>query len=87
MSRIGISALARIALALIGFLSAIVGWPLLTAACILALSLRYRAYEVLVIGLLADFLWQPAGAHIPYFTLGALVAVWIFEPVRTEFLR
>jgi hypothetical protein len=79
--------LLRIALAVLGFLSAIAGWPLLTALIIIVLSLRYRAYEALCIGLVTDFLWQPAGAHLPLFTLGAIILVWVLEPVRAEFMR
>lgn len=77
----------RIALACIGVLSAVAGWPVLTALAILVLSIRYRAYEAPFIGLLTDLLWQGSPWHAPYFTIGALAALWIFEPLRAEFLK
>lgn len=75
------------------FLAALLGaffapfWvPLL---CMILLSLRFRAWEALFIGLLMDLLWLPSVGFFnpfPYFTVGAIILVWIFEPVRKEFL-
>ena len=55
------------------------------AAGILLLSLRWRAFEALALGLGMDFFWLPVG-HVPLFTLGAILVVWIMEPIRREFL-
>ena len=77
---------ALVALALIGgiFFS-----PWIPGVCIVLLAIRFRAWEALFIGLLMDLIWLPAGspaAHLPLFTIGSLVLVWILEPVRSEFL-
>jgi hypothetical protein len=75
----------RIAIAVMGFLSAIVLNPFVPAIAILALAFLWRAWEALFLGLFIDLLWLPAG-HIPYFTIGAILIVWIMEPIRREFL-
>jgi hypothetical protein len=80
----------RIAISSVGFLSAILGVPWLTALCIVALALRYRSWEAILLGLCVDFLWLPLGLSmytLPYFTVGALFVVWMFEPLRMQFLR
>jgi hypothetical protein len=80
----------RIAIAAVGFLSAVLGVPWLTALCILALALRYRSWEAVLLGLCVDFMWLPLGLSaftFPYFTLGAVIFVWAFEPLRMQFLR
>lgn len=76
----------RVTLALLGFFAALFAPAFITAALLVLMCMRYRAYEALFIGLLTDFLWQPSGLHIPYFTLIALVALWGFEPLRREFM-
>jgi hypothetical protein len=63
--------------------------PLFVFACALILCVRYRAWEVLFIGLLMDYLWLPSGSTfsmIPLATLIAIALVWLFEPLRTQFL-
>lgn len=72
-------------LGLVGILVAPVWVPALLA---IILSLRFRAWEVPVLGLLTDFLWLPqvAGHAVPVATIAAVVLVWAFEPVRREFL-
>ena len=75
----------RVALALLGLLGALllpIWIPILVA---LILALFWRAWEVLCIGLLIDFAWSPVHSF-PYFTLGAVILVWILEPIRKEFL-
>jgi hypothetical protein len=79
----------RIALAVIGFLGAIF-WPWwVPALCILFLSLRWRAWEAILLGVFVDLLWlSPNGFHaLPLFTIFAIVVVWVFEPLRSEFLQ
>lgn len=79
----------RVALALIGIFGVIFAPPWVPLLCIVLLSLRYRAWEALLIGLLADFMWLPPDAAYhaaPLFTLAALVVVWGLEPIRGEFL-
>jgi hypothetical protein len=75
----------RVIVAVIGFLGAIF-WPWwIPAICIVLLSLRFRAWEAIALGVFMDLLWLPAGGW-PLFTLGAIAVVWIFEPLRSEFL-
>lgn len=76
----------RLVLSLLGLLSALFAPYYITALFIIALCVRYRAYEAVALGLILDFLWQPAGAHLPFFTVIALVSLWGFEPLRREFL-
>jgi hypothetical protein len=52
------------------------------------LAIRYRAWETLLIGFLMDFVWLPSGSALhsfPYFMIGSIVLVWIFEPLRVRF--
>ncbi len=80
----------RVALFILGAVSALFISPWLSAACMVALSLRYRAFEVLVIGLLIDFTWLPYDTlmySVPFFTLFGIILVWGLEPLRLEFLR
>lgn len=80
----------RVIIVAIGFFSAFAGSPWITAICILALAIRYASWEAMLIGLTMDMLWLPADislAAFPYFTIGAICAVWLFEPLRSQFLR
>ena len=56
------------------------------------LALAYRSWEALILALLVDLLWwTPVGewslAMLPLYTIGAICAVWMFEPLRLEFFR
>lgn len=80
----------RIAIAAVGFLGAVFAPPWVTLACIILLSLRYRAWEVIMLGLVTDLFWLPGGpsAHMfPLFTIIALIIVWGLEPLRLQFLE
>ncbi len=80
----------RIALAAIGFIGALVAPPWLPLACIVLLAIRYRAWEVIFIGLLLDLAWQPMGmplSTLPVYTFLSIAIVWLFEPLRVQFLR
>ncbi|KKW23049.1 MAG: hypothetical protein UY74_C0012G0009 [Candidatus Kaiserbacteria bacterium GW2011_GWC2_52_8b] len=78
----------RPVLFLIGIIGLFISiWLTLVAAIILVV--RYPAWEVLILGLLVDFLWLPSGlplSHLPLATLAAIMVVWAFEPLRSEFL-
>ena len=79
----------RVALALLGVLGTIFAPPWVPLLIMGLLSLRFRAWEVLAIGLLMDFLWLPGGPlfhPLPLFTLASIVLVWGLEPVRSQFL-
>ena len=79
----------RISLGLLAASGALFTVWWIPAICMLLLSLRFRAWEVPLLGLLIDFLWLPAGSpfvNIPIFTLVALVVVWLFEPMRSQLL-
>ncbi len=77
----------RTLLATAMFVSALFVWWV-GAIFALALSLRYRAWEVILFGLFLDVLWLPSGAlyGIPVATCVALVVVWAFEPLRRQFM-
>jgi len=79
----------RIALGILGVLGAIFAPPWILLLIMSFLAFRYPAWEVLLIGLLIDLLWLPSGPltqSLPLFTIVALVLVWGFEPLRSEFL-
>ena len=78
----------RILIASIGILGAFFASWWIPLACIVALALRYPAWEVLFIGLLMDFLWlRGEGLEIPFFLLGSIALVWMCAPLRNQFLR
>ena len=75
----------RFAIGIMGFISTLLLNPWVPAIAILALAFLWRAWEAILLGLFIDLLWLPPG-HLPYFTIGAIVVVWIMEPIRREFL-
>lgn len=78
----------RILIALIGFFGAIwLPWYV-PAICIFLLALRFRAWEAIALGVFMDLLWLPPGSlfGLPIFTIGAIVVVWVLEPLRSELL-
>ncbi len=79
----------RLALALFGFGSIFFLSPVFVVVVIIILSLRYRAWETLFMGLLMDFMWAPSGSMlmlIPFATLLSIFIVWALEPLRSELL-
>lgn len=55
----------------------------------IALSMLFRSWEVPLIGLCMDFLWLPSVGLLhpfPVFTTLGLALMWLFEPLRREFL-
>lgn len=80
----------RVIIAAVGCIGAVFAPPWVTLACIVLLSLRYRAWEVIVLGLAADLMWLPGGPSLslfPLFTVLALILVWGLEPLRLQFLE
>lgn len=78
----------RYVLFVIGFVSVFFA-PLWVAALVaLLLSLRWRAWEVLVLGAFVDILWFPSGFMfgVPLATIFCIALVWILEPLRTQLL-
>jgi hypothetical protein len=77
----------RLSLVIAGLFSAFFAPWWVTVFFMIALSVRYRAWEVLVLGLLMECLWLPAGfGHLPVFMLASILIVWIFEPLRDQLL-
>jgi len=79
----------RIVLAAFAFLATVLGLPWAVLISMVLLALRFRAWEVLIIGVVMDFLWLPSESLIwplPLFTIGALLLVWGLEPLRNEML-
>lgn len=75
----------RASVSVIGFLGAIFVPMWVPIAAILIAAFFWRAWEAMLLGLFVDLLWLPAG-HVPLFTLGAILVVWLLEPIRSEFL-
>lgn len=81
----------RVFLGALGFASVpFAPWwvPLLIAIILCA---RYRAWEVVGIGIFLDLLWLPSpvfehGALVPYATIVALFLILVFEPLRRRLL-
>ena len=82
------STLLRTVLVLVALIGVIVGPPWLPLLCMILISLRWAAWDVLLIGLLEDFLWMPDTVlqGIPFYTITALILVWGLDPLRREFL-
>jgi hypothetical protein len=81
--------LFRPALALFGFASIFFLSPVFVFLVIIVLSVRYRAWEALFMGLIMDFMWAPGGSMmmlVPFSTLLAIFIVWALEPLRSELL-
>lgn len=80
--------LFRIALASIGMVSVFVAPAWVPAVSALVLAIRWRAWEVLAIGALADLMWFPTTIlwGIPVATLLAVSLLWLLEPLRNELL-
>jgi len=82
----------RAALALALFASVVLApwWVALIIA--FALSLRFRAWEVVMAGILYDFIWMPEFVSftslesVPLATLTGLALVFILEPLRRRLL-
>jgi hypothetical protein len=79
----------RIVIAAIGFVGAVFWVWYIPAISIVLLSLRFRAWEAIALGVFMDLLWlSPGGGFhgLPLFTIFAIIVVWLFEPLRTELL-
>lgn len=81
----------RIILAGAGFVSVVFAPWWVPAIISIVLCLRYRAWEVVGIGLFVDILWLPQtffedSVSIPFATFGALLLLLIFEPLRRRLL-
>ena len=78
----------RMAVFVLGVSGALFASPWLPLLCMGFLALRFRPWEVLVIGILVDFLWLPGIFFfpVPLFTIAALALVWGLEPLRNEIL-
>lgn len=79
----------RVCIAIVGFIGAIFLPWWIPVICIFALSLRWPAWEAIILGVFMDMLWlSPGGGWhgLPLFTIYAIVVVWVFEPIRSEFL-
>jgi hypothetical protein len=82
----------RLVLAAVLFACVFFASPWLTAVAAAALALRWRAWEVVVAGMLMDFLWLPAPVSflsfetLPYATLISIIVVVGLEPLRRQLL-
>lgn len=83
---------ARVLLGFALLLGVLYAPPFVVAGIALMLSLRWRAWEVIVAGVFMDFLWSPAVlSHIswdsiPFSTVIAMALVFGLEPLRRQLL-
>jgi len=88
MSRLPTTSI-RIVLFALGLIGLLIGPWVLTLIAVVLLSLRFRAWEALLLGLMTDLLWAPSGGFLhsfPFFTIGAIIIVWGLEPLRRQLL-
>jgi hypothetical protein len=79
--------LARAGLAIAAVLGALFLPWWVPALCMTLSSLRFPAWEVPLIGLFMDFLWQPADHFaLPLFTIFGIIIVWVTRPLRKQLL-
>ena len=80
----------RVALALSCAVSALFFPWWVTLMCAFVLCLRYRAWEVVPIGVALDLMWQSDFSFslqgLPLATLTAFALLLLFEPIRRELL-
>ncbi|OGG52615.1 hypothetical protein A2851_00365 [Candidatus Kaiserbacteria bacterium RIFCSPHIGHO2_01_FULL_53_29] len=79
----------RAALGLAAFLCAFFAPWWIPLVFMTLLALRWRAWEVPLLGLAMDLLFLPTIGlvyPIPFFMLFGLGIVWVFEPLRAQFL-
>ena len=79
----------RTSIALAGIASIFVAPWWVPVLCIVLLSVRYPAWEVLIIALFMDLLWLPGdeGFGLPLFLMASAALVWMCAPLRAKFLR
>jgi hypothetical protein len=75
----------RIFLFCLGIGAALFGPPWLPFVPMVLLSMRFRAWEVFLLGLFTNFLWAQ-GFHVPLYLISSILIVWAFEPLRRELL-
>ena len=82
----------RLVFALALFTSVILAPPWLACLFALALSLRWRAWEVIAAGIFLDFLWLPTSVSflswhaLPLATIISIIVVFGLEPLRRQLL-
>lgn len=79
----------RLAIAVVGFLGALIAPAWVPMLCIVLLAVRFRAAEAIAIGFFMDMLWLPSAFPdaLPLYTIASIIIVWGLEPLRLEFLR
>ena len=77
----------RLAVFILSLLSILFGpwWGLLLGTA--ALAIRHRAFEMVLLGAIADALWLPGSVAygIPLMTVATLAIVWVLEPLPGAF--
>jgi hypothetical protein len=61
----------------------------LFVVCVAISAFRYRAWEMLFLGLSLDFAWLGTVSllhSLPFFTIVSLILLWGLEPLRKELL-
>ena len=78
----------RTFIALVAVTSALFAPWWVPALFMIALSLRYEAWEVPLVGFFMDLLWLPQGGHLilPMYTIFGIAVVWLASPLRKQLL-
>lgn len=78
----------RIALAAALAVSVVFGHPFVALCVALALAIRFRAYEVLIMAVVMDLMFAPrVWPLIPVATICALLIVFGLEPLRRNLMQ
>lgn len=78
----------RATVSLVALGATIYGAAGVVLVCIIAGTVIFAAWELVLVALLFDLTWTPAlSLHsLPWYTLLSLALLWATEPVRREFL-
>lgn len=78
----------RMIVALVALVATIYGAAGIVLVSIIAGTVIFASWEIVLIALLFDLTWTPAlSLHsLPWYTLLSLALLWGTEPVRREFL-
>lgn len=80
---------ARVLLSSATLILGVFGLPWLALMCTIALCLRYRAWEIVAIGMYLDLLWLPNGVSVespPIATIVACVLLLSLEMFRRQLM-
>ncbi len=75
----------RILLDLLALGAVALGMVWVPIALAVVLVVFFGAWEIILVGMVMDFVWLPSAHAVPLLTLGALALAWIVEILRGHF--